>query len=99
MDPVKKMFRCTRNDEYQDDSLVSHKEAAWRQGYLIEADSIMEAIDEMRRRFPDDKHGFTAILWKHEPAPQIPSLGRMMEIHEQWEEYEEYLKRKNESTD
>lgn len=54
-------FRCTRSDLYAVGTPLED-----RQGHYVEAVSELQAIDTMRKKFPDEVN-FTAKLWKVTP--------------------------------
>lgn len=52
-------YRLTRNAGYTNPNCPGHYDLTCRQGYYMIANSLEEALAEMRDRFPDDTDGFT----------------------------------------
>lgn len=57
-------YRCTRKKPYEKGS-AGYKDTSARVGYFIEAESKEQALEQMKKRFPDDiRYGFDVELWK-----------------------------------
>ncbi len=59
---TKREYRCTRNEPYNNPNCPGHKQLSARQGYYLMADSVYDALSQMRVKFPYEDR-FTAKLW------------------------------------
>ena len=63
-EPIKRMWRCTRNAPYSSPNCPGNRLTSARQGHYVSAATKQEALDYMRCQFPHDTDGFTAHPWK-----------------------------------
>ena len=67
-------WRCTRNTMYSSETCLGHNDLTVRQGHYIRADTKVEALMEMIKRFPQDvmyqtaMQAFTIDCWKEVAA-------------------------------
>ncbi len=66
-----KEYRCTRNQPYQGVACPGNLNTRARQGHYIIAHNEHEALMIMGNKFPNDKMGFTAELWKDESRVRV----------------------------
>lgn len=56
-------YRCTRPDLYDSPGCTGHKNPSARQGHYVNAESLDDALAQMKKKFPSDKK-FEGELWK-----------------------------------